>query len=120
MTEQPQTKCSSCGCSIPQNKDDLPNTGLCDRCKNSSETQEWFKRQREKNTPATLEGVKAVFRKWLFIGADDEVIDVIMACAIDRKLSGDPLWLFLISPSGGTKTEIVRSLQNDEDRKSVV
>jgi hypothetical protein len=37
-----------------------------------------------------------------------------MAAACDRKLPGDPLWLLVISASGGTKTEIVRNLQGNE------
>jgi hypothetical protein len=60
-----------------------------------------------------LEEVKCIFQKWLKLDGDLEVLDIVFACAIDRKVKGDPLWLFLISPSGGTKTEIVRSLKNN-------
>jgi len=59
-----------------------------------------------------LPELKAVFQKWLAIEQDGEVLDIILAAAIDRKVSGDPLWLFVVGPSGATKSEILRSLQN--------
>lgn len=58
----------------------------------------------------TLERFKEHIKKWLYINLeDDEVIDVIMATALDRELRGDPVWLFVIGPSGATKTELVRA-----------
>lgn len=60
-------------------------------------------------TTATLQEVKDTFQKWLHLDGDLDVIDVVMAASIDRRVPGDPLWLLLISPSGGTKTEIVRA-----------
>jgi hypothetical protein len=69
----------------------------------------WHEKLRAVSVPATLLDVKEVFKKWLYFDEDDEVIDVYLAACIDRKLKGDPFWLFLISASGGTKTEIVRS-----------
>lgn len=65
---------------------------------------------RETDTPPTLEKVKAKFKDWLHLSDDYEFLDVILACRCDRKLKGDPVWLFVIANSGGTKTEIVRSL----------
>lgn len=61
--------------------------------------------------PANLEELKETYQKWLYLDGDHEVIDVIYSCFIDRKLPGDPLWMALISPSGGTKTEIVKANQ---------
>jgi hypothetical protein len=49
-------------------------------------------------------------KKWLYINSlDDEVIDVIIAAALDRELPGDPIWIFVIGPPGATKTELVRA-----------
>jgi len=70
--------------------------------------------QQESLEPISLKDLKDTFKKWLFIGSDEDVIDVIFSAAIDRRIKGDPLWMALISPSGGTKTEIVRSLKNDD------
>ncbi len=62
-----------------------------------------------------LSAVHAIFDKWLYLDkdADDfDFIDVTLACALDRDVLGDPVWLFLIAPSGGMKTETLRSLDN--------
>ena len=60
-----------------------------------------------------LNEVKKIFDKWLYLENDYELLEVVFAAACDQMLSGDPVWLLLISPSGGTKTEIVRSLKGD-------
>ena len=73
----------------------------------------YIARDKEENQ-LKLSELKDVFKKWLFIGSDEEVIDVILSAAVDRRIKGDPLWMALISPSGGTKTELVRSLKNDD------
>lgn len=66
-------------------------------------------------SPISLDEVKERFCKWLsFVtpdGTEDtEVLDVLLATACDRMISGPPIWLFIVSPSGGTKTELLRSL----------
>jgi hypothetical protein len=58
-----------------------------------------------------LADLKTIFQKWLAIEQDTEVLDIVLAAAIDRKVSGDPLWMFLVGPSGATKSELLRSLQ---------
>ncbi len=51
------------------------------------------------------------FQKWLYLDPPDrEAIDVALAAAIDRNVPGDPAWFFIIAPSGGMKTELLRSL----------
>jgi hypothetical protein len=59
----------------------------------------------------TLERFKEnCVKKWLYIDPqDDEVIDVIVATALDRELPGEPIWVFVIGPPGATKTELVRA-----------
>lgn len=59
-----------------------------------------------------LADLKNTFQKWLAIEEDNEILDVILAVAIDRRIKGDPLWLFVVGPSGATKSEILRSLQS--------
>ncbi len=57
-----------------------------------------------------LEEVKQVFKKWLFL-KDDNLIDVSLAVIVANYfLDADPLWLLIVAPSSGAKTEVLRSL----------
>jgi hypothetical protein len=59
----------------------------------------------------TLPDVKAAFKKWLhFDGEGDVVLDVVLGAVVANRFSGDPVWLFIIAPPGGSKTETLRSL----------
>ena len=51
-----------------------------------------------------------VFRKWFGTEYDIDVIDAVMATAAAERLTGDPLWLLVVSGPGNTKTETVQSL----------
>ncbi len=55
---------------------------------------------------------KQTIKRWLYID-DDEVLDVVLAGIIGEKIGGDPLWVFLIAPPGGSKTELLRSFTGD-------
>lgn len=59
--------------------------------------------------PDTFSETLEVFKKWLVLD-DPEVIKIICAVMLANRLVGDPLWLFIIAPPGGSKTEILRSL----------
>ena len=59
--------------------------------------------------PNTFEPVLEIFKKWLILD-DPEIIKIICATMLANRLQGDPLWLFIIAPPGGSKTEILRSL----------
>jgi hypothetical protein len=63
------------------------------------------------NTPnTTLSKCHQVCGKWLQLRKEDyEVIDVFLATCLDRKIPGEPLWLFIVAPSGTFKTELIRS-----------
>lgn len=53
-----------------------------------------------------------IFHKWLKL--DDEIgIDCILATAIASLLPGDPIWMFVVAPPGGTKTEICRAFKGE-------
>jgi len=56
-----------------------------------------------------LDRCKAVYKKWLLI-SDEDVLDILFAAALSLWLPGDRVWLFLIAPPGGTKTELLRAL----------
>lgn len=50
----------------------------------------------------------AIFHKWLLI-IDDGVIDLLTGILFANRLPSDPVWLNLIAPSSGGKTEILNS-----------
>lgn len=55
--------------------------------------------------PAVISG----YRSWLQIN-DEGVLDVLFGTMFANRLEGDPLWLFLVAPPGGAKTELLMSL----------
>lgn len=46
--------------------------------------------------------------------SDPEAVDVIMATAIAIHLPGDPLWLLVVAPPGGAKTELLRTINGSQ------
>lgn len=66
------------------------------------------------NHPMTLQQVEDAFLKHLEMSGDIEFLEITLAVRCDRRLQGDPVWLFIISNSGGTKTEIVRALKDSD------
>lgn len=63
----------------------------------------------QKIIPATREEAFDVYRKWLHL-LNDEALQVMFGAAIANKMQGDPLWLFLVAPPGGSKSELLSSL----------
>jgi hypothetical protein len=66
---------------------------------------------REETKPCTLDGVHAVFRKWLGEEYDIGMLDAMLAVVASEKLAGDPAWLLAISGAGNAKTETIMSVQ---------
>jgi Bifunctional DNA primase/polymerase, N-terminal len=58
----------------------------------------------------SLDEVQTVFRKWLGAEYDVHILNAALAAAASEQLSGDPLWLLVISGSGNAKTETVQAL----------
>lgn len=58
-----------------------------------------------------LENCRAVFEKWLFL-EDSAALDILFATALSLWIPGDRVWLFLIAPPGGSKTELLRAISN--------
>lgn len=52
-----------------------------------------------------------VFHKWLHLQGD-ELLDVIFGTILANRLQGDPVWMFLVAPPGGTKSEPLLTLTN--------
>ena len=68
----------------------------------------------------TLRDVHAAFARWLELppvelGSPHESIDVALAVVTANRMEGDPLWMFLVAPPSGGKTEVLRSLDDVPD-----
>jgi hypothetical protein len=57
----------------------------------------------------SLDDVHLTFRKWLGAEYDLDAIDAVLAAIASEQLSGDPLWLLVISGPGAAKTETVQA-----------
>jgi len=56
----------------------------------------------------TFKDLMENFYKWLYLNNDMGVV-VAMATVLSNEFEGDPLWMFLVSPPGGCKTEILNT-----------
>ena len=63
----------------------------------------------DKRTPIDFQTLEKIISKWLLI-QDKGIIKVLAASIIANKLKTDPVWLFIVAASGGTKTELIRGL----------
>lgn len=50
-----------------------------------------------------------VYKKWLFL-ANEDALKVMYGTLMANKLPGDPVWLFMVAPPGGSKSELLMSL----------
>ena len=75
---------------------------------NVQETQD---KPQEEIQPYDREQYLKVLSQWLYL-EDQQAIDIIMATAICICLPGDPIWMLVITASGGMKTELLRTFSN--------
>lgn len=68
----------------------------------------------EQRQPTTFQQLEAAVDKWLLIN-DRGLLKVLLASVIANRLQGDPVWLFIVTASGGTKTELIRGLNKVPD-----
>lgn len=61
------------------------------------------------HTTPTFEDVVATFRKWLYL-PNTIGIESMLATVVSQQVEGPPIWLFLVAPPGGAKTETLVSL----------
>lgn len=65
-------------------------------------------RETKYGQPPDLAEVRRVFNKWLYLENTDAV-EVCLATVVSQELEGDPLWMFIVAPPGGSKTEHVQA-----------
>lgn len=59
-------------------------------------------------TPS-YDDLTGVFKKWLYL---ENTVGIELMCAVvaSQEIEGPPVWMFLVAPPGGAKTEILSSL----------
>jgi len=67
----------------------------------------------ESYEPITTKELIADYKKWLHMKSDD-ALKVMYGAILANKMGGDPLWLFLVAPPGGMKSELLMSLSKGE------
>jgi hypothetical protein len=67
------------------------------------------------SAPWALEDVKRVVQHCLLLPDGGLVVEILLAAVVANRMDGDPLWLFLVNPPSGVKTELIRSLNGVED-----
>jgi hypothetical protein len=61
-----------------------------------------------------LDETRAVFQRWLHL-PDTGALDAILATVAANRLDGDPVWLLLVGPPGGGKSELLNAVAQLED-----
>ncbi len=59
----------------------------------------------------TFADVEVCFKKWLYLKNTD-AIKLAATTILSTSMPGDPLWMFLVAPPGGSKTEILSAFNN--------
>jgi energy-coupling factor transporter ATP-binding protein EcfA2 len=62
----------------------------------------------------TLDDTRHVFQKWLHL-PDTGSLDAVLATVVANRLDGDAVWLLLVGPPGGGKSEILNAITGLED-----
>ena len=62
-------------------------------------------------TGATPEQVYKTYRKWLSL-TNTDILDVMFGTMIANRWEGNPVWLLMVAPSGGVKTELLMTLDD--------
>lgn len=78
------------------------------------------------NSTNTVGGLKPIkpnelvqeYKKWLHLGNTD-ALKIMYGTIMANKLEGDPIWLFLVAPPGGSKSELLMSLANAHNMHAI-
>jgi hypothetical protein len=74
--------------------------------KNQTRSQQTIKYTAE---PVPVKEIYDTFTKWLYM-PDTTILDIIFGTVLANRLDGNPLWMFIVAPPGGTKTEPLMSM----------
>lgn len=61
--------------------------------------------------PRTIADVLGAFERWLYL-VDRRPLLAVLSAVAANYLDGDPVWLVLVGPPGGGKTEPLRRLKD--------
>lgn len=53
------------------------------------------------------------YRKWLHL-SDEEPLAIVFGSCFANRLDGDPLWIFIVAPPGGMKSELIMTLGSSD------
>jgi len=71
------------------------------------------------NDGPSLDDVHDAFGRWLEFpdlnSRSFEHLDLTLAVVVANRMDGDPVWLFLVAPPSGGKTEVINSLKDVPD-----
>ncbi len=76
------------------------------------------KPKKEKTPIVSAEEVSSVFHKWLIL-PNDTALDIVLGTMFGNRLQGDPLWMFLVAPPGGSKSAILMALDGGPGVKAI-
>ena len=60
-------------------------------------------------SPIPRQELIKTFKRWMHI-KDEAILAVLFGSVIANRLEGDPLWLFIVAPPGGMKSELLMSI----------
>jgi CRP-like cAMP-binding protein len=67
----------------------------------------------------TFEELEGVYRKWLNLDADPDLLRIVISVVVANRIDGAPVWAILIGPSGSGKTSMLLGLEKAEEIKMV-
>lgn len=73
-----------------------------------------YRKFKGEDIPAALATLKALYRHHYYF-SDDAVIDLVLGVVAGNHFDSDPIWMHLISPPSGGKTELLYSIFDCED-----